>query len=156
MSFTDWCKLFTDADVCRVINTSLISIHKTWNEVVHFGSWTRQAEPLLNRCGGCANHKQTFLQNPQVLIICTDSLLTPNVFMHMQKCIFTLFFQFLSQYLFDVTKEVDEVLISLQQRDMKIHRKFGQGENLTIGFSVFKVTFSSALPPYCIDVMKSK
>ncbi|XP_035522893.1 calpain-5-like [Morone saxatilis] len=107
MSFTDWCKLFTDADVCRLINTSLISIHKTWNEVVHFGSWTKNADPFLNRCGGCANHKQTFLQNPQ--------------------------------YLFDVTKEEDEVLISLQQRDMKIHRKVGQGENLSIGFGVFKV-----------------
>uniref|UniRef100_A0A665U1Y7 Calpain 6 n=1 Tax=Echeneis naucrates TaxID=173247 RepID=A0A665U1Y7_ECHNA len=108
MIFTDWCKFFTDADVCRLINTSVISIHKTWNEVVHFGSWTKNAEPLLNRCGGCANHKPTFLQNPQV-------------------------------YLFDVTKEVDEVLISLQQRDMKVHRRFGQGENITIGFSVFKV-----------------
>lgn len=67
MSFTDWCKFFTDADVCRLINTSVISIHKTWHEVVHFGSWTKNAEPLLNRCGGCANHKFTFLQNPQVL-----------------------------------------------------------------------------------------
>ncbi|KAM9789047.1 calpain-5-like [Neosynchiropus ocellatus] len=107
MSFADWCKYFTDADVCRLINTSVISVHKTWHEVVHFGSWTKQAEPLLNRCGGCSNHKQTFLQNPQ--------------------------------YLFDVTKEVDEVLISLQQKDMKIHRMYGQGENLTIGFSVFRV-----------------
>ncbi|XP_070699757.1 calpain-5-like [Pempheris klunzingeri] len=107
MSFTDWCKFFTDADVCRLINTSLISIHKTWHEVVHFGSWTKHAEPLLNRCGGCANHRPTFLQNPQ--------------------------------YLFDVTKEVDEVLISLQQKDRKIHRNVGQGENITIGFSVFKV-----------------
>lgn len=66
MSFTDWCKFFTEADVCRLINTSVISVHKTWHEVVHFGSWTKNAEPLLNRCGGCANHKQTFLQNPQV------------------------------------------------------------------------------------------
>ncbi|KAI4813778.1 hypothetical protein KUCAC02_003008 [Chaenocephalus aceratus] len=107
MPFVDWCKLFTNADVCRVINTALISVNKTWNEVVHFGSWTKNAEPLLNRCGGCANHKPTFLQNPQ--------------------------------FLFDVTKESDEVLISLQQKDMKIHRRFGQGENITIGFSVIKV-----------------
>ncbi|KAG7516773.1 calpain-5-like [Solea senegalensis] len=107
MFFADWCKFFTEADVCRLINTSAISIHKTWNEVVHFGSWTKNADPLLNRCGGCANHKSTFLQNPQ--------------------------------YLFDVTKEVDEVLISLQQKDMKIHRKVGQGENITVGFGVFKV-----------------
>lgn len=67
MSFADWCKFFTEADVCRLINTSVISVHKTWNEVVHFGSWTKNADPLLNRCGGCANHKPTFLQNPQVL-----------------------------------------------------------------------------------------
>ncbi|XP_061903699.1 calpain-5-like [Entelurus aequoreus] len=107
MFFTDWCKYFTDADVCRLINTSVLSLHKTWHEVVHFGSWTKQAEPLLNRCGGCANHKQTFLQNPQ--------------------------------FVFDITKEADEVLISLQQRDMKIHRKIGQGENITIGFCIFKV-----------------
>lgn len=44
------------------------------------------------------------------------------------------------QYMFDVTKEVDEVLISLQQKDLKIHRKVGQGENLSIGFGVFQVT----------------
>ncbi|CAL8267610.1 unnamed protein product [Merluccius merluccius] len=107
MSFTDWCKNFTDADVCRIINTSVVSLHKTWNEVLHHGSWTKQGEPLRNRCGGCSNHKSTFLQNPQ--------------------------------YLFDVTKDEDEVLISLQQRDMKIHRQIGQGENLYVGFSVLKV-----------------
>ena len=66
MLFTDWCKFFTEADVCRLINTSVVSVHKSWHEAVHFGSWTKDAEPLLNRCGGCANHRQTFLQNPQV------------------------------------------------------------------------------------------
>ncbi|XP_061154543.1 calpain-5-like [Syngnathus typhle] len=123
MSFSDWCRNFTDADVCRLINTSVISIHKTWHEIVHFGSWTKQSEPLLNRCGGCANHKQTFLQNPQ--------------------------------YVFDVTKEADEVLISLQQRDMKIHRKYGQGENLTIGFSVFKVELNRKYRLHDILTQKS-
>uniref|UniRef100_A0AAY5KUA5 Calpain 6 n=1 Tax=Esox lucius TaxID=8010 RepID=A0AAY5KUA5_ESOLU len=107
MAFTDWCKYFTEADVCRLINTSLLSTEKTWHEVVHFGSWTKDTDPLKNRSGGCMNHKQTFLQNPQ--------------------------------YLFDVTKEIDEVLISLQQKDMKIHKSIGQGENLTIGFAIFKV-----------------
>ncbi|XP_008401559.1 calpain-5-like, partial [Poecilia reticulata] len=107
MSFTDWCKNFTDADVCRIMNTSLISIHKTWNKEVNFGKWTRNNDPLLNRCGGCTNHRQTFLQNPQ--------------------------------YLFDVTKESDEVLILLQQKDRKIYRKEGQGDNLSIGFNVLKV-----------------
>ncbi|CAL8399757.1 unnamed protein product [Boreogadus saida] len=107
MAFTDWCKHFSESDVCRLINTSVVSLQKTWHEVVFHGSWTKHAEPLRNRCGGCANHKATFLQNPQ--------------------------------YLFDVTKEEDEVLIALQQRDMKIHRQIGQGENLYVGFCVFKV-----------------
>uniref|UniRef100_A0A3Q1IQJ1 Calpain 6 n=1 Tax=Anabas testudineus TaxID=64144 RepID=A0A3Q1IQJ1_ANATE len=107
MSFADWCKFFTDTDICRLMNTSVISTHKTWHEAVHFGSWTKHAEPLLNRCGGCANHKQTFLQNPQ--------------------------------YLFDIKKDTEDALISLQQRDMKIHRREGQGENLSIGFGIYKV-----------------
>ncbi|KAL0994057.1 hypothetical protein UPYG_G00117260 [Umbra pygmaea] len=107
MAFTDWCKYFTDADICRLINTSLLSMDKTWQEVMLFGSWTKDAEPLNNRCGGCMNNKQTFLQNPQ--------------------------------YLFNVSKEIDEVLISLQQKDMKIHKRIGQGENLTIGMAIFKV-----------------
>lgn len=55
----------------------------------------------------------------------------------MHLCHFQHFF--LLQYLFDVTKEADEVLISLQQKDMKSQRKFGQGENLSIGFGIFKV-----------------
>ena len=51
---------------------------------------------------------------------------------------------FVLQYLFDVTKDEDEVLISLQQRDMKIHRQIGQGENLYVGFSVLKVGQTSS------------
>ena len=68
MAFTDWCKHFSEADVCRLINTSVVSLQKTWHEVVFHGSWTKHAEPLRNRCGGCSNHKATFLQNPQVCV----------------------------------------------------------------------------------------
>lgn len=142
MSFTDWCKFFTDTDVCRLINTSLVSVQKRWHEFVYFGSWTKHAEPLLNRCGGCANHKTTFLQNPQVLQG-QGGPHTTCVHAHLYTCITP--FQFLLQYLFDITKEVDEVLISLQQKDLKIHRKEGQGENLSIGFGVFKVNHHTLL-----------
>ncbi|MCJ8748362.1 hypothetical protein PDJAM_G00164000 [Pangasius djambal] len=107
MSFDDWCQNFTEADVCRLINTSMLSIQKMWNEVVHFGNWTKHSDPLKNRCGGCMNHKQTFLQNPQFVL--------------------------------DVSQEEEELLVSLQQRDMKIHKAHGAGENLTIGFAIFKV-----------------
>ncbi|XP_028923376.1 calpain-6 [Ornithorhynchus anatinus] len=43
------------------------------------------------------------------------------------------------QYIFDIKKAQDQVLISLQQRDQRVHRKEGYGDNLTIGFSLFKV-----------------
>ncbi|XP_066515238.1 calpain-5-like isoform X2 [Hoplias malabaricus] len=106
MSFDDWCQRFSDADVCRLMNTAVLSVHKSWCETVFFGSWAKHPEPLRNRSGGCMNHKQSFLQNPQ--------------------------------YVLDL-QEKQEVLVSLQQRDMKIHRARGQGENLTIGFALFKV-----------------
>lgn len=66
MNFEDFCKHFTDMILCRLINTSYLSIHKTWEEEVVRGSWTLSENPLSNRAGGCINHKATFLQNPQV------------------------------------------------------------------------------------------
>lgn len=66
MTFEDFCKYFTDIVKCRLINTSYLSIHKTWEEAVMRGAWTRHDDPLKNRAGGCINHKATFLQNPQV------------------------------------------------------------------------------------------
>ncbi|RVE63754.1 hypothetical protein OJAV_G00139440 [Oryzias javanicus] len=104
MSFRDWCRHFSDADVWHIADPS-----QMWNEALHFGSWTRHNDPHRNRSGG-RNKTKTFLQNPQ--------------------------------YLFDVTKEMDEVLITLQQKDQRIHKKTGRGENLVIGFSVFEVALS--------------
>ncbi|XP_060538733.1 calpain-5 [Pantherophis guttatus] len=66
MAFDDFCTYFTDIIKCRLINTSYLSIHKTWEEAVLKGSWTRHEDPLKNRCGGCVNNRDTFLQNPQV------------------------------------------------------------------------------------------
>lgn len=66
MTFDDFCQYFTDLILCRLINTSYLSIHKTWEEEVMRGSWIHRQDPLRNRSGGCINHKATFLQNPQV------------------------------------------------------------------------------------------
>ncbi|KAF4101066.1 hypothetical protein G5714_017498 [Onychostoma macrolepis] len=107
MDFEDFCKYFTDLILCRLINTSYLSIHKTWDEEVMRGSWCRHDDPLKNRSGGCINHKATFLQNPQ--------------------------------YVFDVTKPEDEVLICLQQQDKRVRSKDGKGENVAIGFDIQKV-----------------
>ncbi|KAK1785148.1 hypothetical protein P4O66_018569, partial [Electrophorus voltai] len=107
MDFEDFAKHFTDLILCRLINTSYLSVHKTWEEVVKFGSWVHEADPLRNRAGGCINHKGTYPQNPQ--------------------------------YVFDVKKPEDEVLICLQQRDRRARPKEGKGENLAIGFDIQRV-----------------
>lgn len=66
MTFQDVCQYFTDIIKCRLLNTSYLSIHKTWEEARLRGAWTRHEDPLQNRSGGCINHKDTFFQNPQV------------------------------------------------------------------------------------------
>ncbi|XP_063793380.1 calpain-6 isoform X2 [Pseudophryne corroboree] len=106
MTFEDWCKNFTHADVCRIINTSILSRHKTWEKGEARGKWTKSEEVLLNRSGGCFNYKSTFFQNPQ--------------------------------YMFEIKKEEDEVLVSLQQQDQWIN-KSRKGDRFIIGFEILKV-----------------
>lgn len=43
------------------------------------------------------------------------------------------------QYIFDVKKPEDEVLISIQQRPKQSTRRDGKGKNLVIGFDIYKV-----------------
>ncbi|XP_023700707.2 calpain-5-like [Paramormyrops kingsleyae] len=43
------------------------------------------------------------------------------------------------QYMFDLLKDDEEVLVSLQQRDMRLLKPVGEGENLTIGFVILEV-----------------
>uniref|UniRef100_A0A663EV03 Calpain 6 n=1 Tax=Aquila chrysaetos chrysaetos TaxID=223781 RepID=A0A663EV03_AQUCH len=100
MTFEDWCKNFTDVDICRIVNTSYFSIHKTWEKKMMHGAWTKNSEPLLNRSGGCFDNKETFLQNPQ--------------------------------YIFDVKKTEDKVLVSLQQEDRRKYKKEGKGDSIPI------------------------
>ncbi|XP_008938961.1 PREDICTED: calpain-5-like, partial [Merops nubicus] len=107
MTFEDWCKNFTDVDICRIVNTSYCSIHKTWEKKMMHGAWTKDSEPLLNRSGGCFDNKETFLQNPQ--------------------------------YIFDVKKAEDKVLVSLQQEDRRKYKKEGKGDSIPIGFEILKV-----------------
>ncbi|XP_038642930.1 calpain-5-like [Scyliorhinus canicula] len=106
MNFEDFSTYFTDLVVCRQINTSLFSFHKTWAEATRFSEWIVCAYPLQNRSGGCLNYRDTFLQNPQ--------------------------------FVFNVPTD-DSALISLQQQDRRLHRKEGSGQNLSIGFEIFRV-----------------
>uniref|UniRef100_A0A671SXQ0 Calpain-5-like n=1 Tax=Sinocyclocheilus anshuiensis TaxID=1608454 RepID=A0A671SXQ0_9TELE len=119
MDFEDFCKYFTDLILCRLINTSYLSIHKTWEEEVMRGSWCRHDDPLKNRSGGCINRKATFLQNPQ--------------------------------YVFDVTKPEDEVLICLQQQDKRARSKDGIGDNVAIGFDIQRVELNRTYRMHAIQ-----
>lgn len=98
------------------------------------GSWIQRQDPLRNRSGGCINHKATFLQNPQVGYyqnINAETLLSTY------RC--DIVSPFLFQYVFDVKKVEDEVLICLQQKEKRATPKEGKGENLAIGFDIHQV-----------------
>lgn len=41
--------------------------------------------------------------------------------------------------MFEVKKEEDEVLVSLQQEDQRTHKKIGKGDSFIIGFEILKV-----------------
>ncbi|KAJ3590948.1 hypothetical protein NHX12_008896 [Muraenolepis orangiensis] len=107
MTFDDFLPYFTDLILCRLINTSYLSFHKTWDEAVVRGSWSRNDNPLSNRAGGCLNNKLSYLQNPQ--------------------------------YVLDVWKAEDELLVCLQQRDRRATLREGRGQNLAVGFDIQRV-----------------
>jgi len=44
------------------------------------------------------------------------------------------------QYVFDVKKPEDEVLVCLQQRDRRATLRDGRGENLAVGFDIQRVS----------------
>lgn len=78
MTFDDFCKYFTDLSICRLVNTSWFSFNKTWSEVCFVGKWTAGPKNTeTDRAGGCYNHRDTFLHNPQVchtILSCFQSL----------------------------------------------------------------------------------
>ncbi|XP_050718947.1 calpain-5-like isoform X3 [Eriocheir sinensis] len=66
MTFEDFLEHFTDLSICFLINTKFLSFSKTWHETTFFNSWTIGIRGHnSDRAGGCPNHKDTFLRNPQ-------------------------------------------------------------------------------------------
>lgn len=66
MTFEDFVQHFTDLSICFLINTKFLSFSKTWYESMFFSSWTIGVRGHnTDRAGGCPNHKDTFLRNPQ-------------------------------------------------------------------------------------------
>ena len=60
MEFHDWSQWFSHVSFCRIVNTSVMSLKKTWHEKEFHGKWEGRS------AGGCSNHQDTFLHNPQV------------------------------------------------------------------------------------------
>ena len=65
MEFSDWLEWFTDCSVCRIVNTSVLSLRKTWHDASFHGKWQGRS------AGGSVN-QDTFLNNPQVRMIYID------------------------------------------------------------------------------------
>uniref|UniRef100_A0A3Q4HSE6 Si:dkey-19b23.13 n=1 Tax=Neolamprologus brichardi TaxID=32507 RepID=A0A3Q4HSE6_NEOBR len=64
MDFEDFCQHFTDVVVCRLVERTLLWPRSRWREVN--GVWKVELDKR-SRCGGCINHRETFLHNPQFM-----------------------------------------------------------------------------------------
>lgn len=60
MEFNDFLYYFDEVSICRIMNTSILSIRKTWAESEIHSQWS-----LPNRAGGCVNYRDSFCDNPQ-------------------------------------------------------------------------------------------
>uniref|UniRef100_A0A3P9D3A1 Calpain-5 n=1 Tax=Maylandia zebra TaxID=106582 RepID=A0A3P9D3A1_9CICH len=72
MDFEDFCQHFTDVVVCRLVERTLLWPRSRWREVN--GVWKVELDKR-SRCGGCINHRDTFLHNPQVNITKEEEVL---------------------------------------------------------------------------------
>ena len=58
MDYKDVLKHFSQIIVCRIVNTSFISIHKTWTLATFRGSWQKSGAAWSgSSAGGCVNNK---------------------------------------------------------------------------------------------------
>uniref|UniRef100_A0A0B7B7Z1 Calpain catalytic domain-containing protein n=1 Tax=Arion vulgaris TaxID=1028688 RepID=A0A0B7B7Z1_9EUPU len=67
MTFEDYCKHFVQTCICRVVNTSYLSLAKTWHEGLAHGQWK-----VPDRAGGCPNNQESFVKNPQYMFDITE------------------------------------------------------------------------------------
>lgn len=82
MLFDDFCLNFTDLSICHMVNTAWYSFSNTCNEAMFLGQWTEgEKGTSLDRCGGCINHKHSFLHNPQYRFDIDDAEDTVRIYL---------------------------------------------------------------------------
>jgi hypothetical protein len=79
MDFADFVKYFTEVCICRIINTSVFSLSKTWSENSNYGKWR-----VGERAGGCPNN-QTFLNNPQYTFDITSNDMYEEILVNLDQ-----------------------------------------------------------------------
>ena len=119
MPFDDFLTHFTEMSICRLINTSVFSLSKTWKETQLFGSWRlgrgspEDGSPYIpNMAGGCLNHPDTFLLNPQYRLDMPPS---------------------------EEDEPQAEIIVQLSQSDARSALLTDKKENVTIGFHIMQV-----------------
>lgn len=67
MTLEDFVGSFTDMSICHLVRSGWFQLGRTLVEQSFFGEWTvgERGTPL-DRAGGCINHRDSFLRNPQV------------------------------------------------------------------------------------------
>ncbi|CAN8022093.1 unnamed protein product [Ixodes persulcatus] len=66
MTLEDFVGSFTDMSICHLVRSGWFQLGRTLVEQSFFGEWTvgERGTPL-DRAGGCINHRDSFLRNPQ-------------------------------------------------------------------------------------------
>lgn len=67
MTLEDFVVSFTDMSLCHLLKSSWFQLGRSWCEENLFGEWTvGERGSASDRAGGCINHRDTYLRNPQV------------------------------------------------------------------------------------------
>lgn len=74
MTLEDFVVSFTDMSLCHLLKSSWFQLGRSWCEENLFGEWTvGERGSASDRAGGCINHRDTYLRNPQFrLDVITD------------------------------------------------------------------------------------
>ncbi|TRY92476.1 hypothetical protein DNTS_028183 [Danionella cerebrum] len=109
MSMEDFCKNFSDLDICCTdVNVLIGSASSSWKTEVHKGQWL-----IGTTAGGCSNNIESFSKNPQFRVTLKETVEDP------------------------IEAKCPNLLVSLVQKSDKRNRHLAT--NFHIGFNIYQV-----------------